>query len=166
MLNVPELMSSLQLDARMDFRNLALVCKNLYSLAIPRLYSTIVLGPTLRERQNYRESLGGFRRKRTPNNVTNDNFRNNPWDYYRDLMLGLVENASGLPAQSVREVEILAFGGHDASIASSFDQNGMLARLVKAFPKLRHFRFARPDALEDTFNALLTTMLIAYARGS
>ena len=125
-------LTELQLDEKEDFYRLALVCKSLNSLAIPRLYSTLQVGPKPQTYADFlRRVTGGPQQKSWARRS----------DDLRSLIDRLVENPRGVQARSVREIEVMGFQDGEKDIASNLEQ--CFANLVKVLPNLQHFRFAQ-----------------------
>jgi hypothetical protein len=112
-----------QLDNKQDLCNLSLVSKNIYHLAIPYLYRTLVLGS----------------RPGTLDDLLLDDYELENLEEAREaqqndllaLTRRLVGNPNGQQAHAVREIEVLA----------SWEHKEELVHLVKALPNLQHFRF-------------------------
>ncbi|OIW33160.1 hypothetical protein CONLIGDRAFT_666507 [Coniochaeta ligniaria NRRL 30616] len=128
------------LDALEDLSNMCLVSKNLYPLAIARLYRTLVLGPRPISFREYLNSLadGSCDEKKE---------RETQWDDSRALIRRLMGDRNREQARAVREVEVVAFQQGEEEFSFEFKQKDGLAALVNALPNLRQFRLlsSKPD---------------------
>lgn len=109
-----------QLDIKQDLCNLSLVSKNIYHLAIPYLYRTLVLGSRLLTWTEYLQDSEDL--EEALETQQNDLLA---------LTRRLVGNPNGQQAHAVREIEVRASWEHKEELVS----------LVKALPNLQHFRF-------------------------
>lgn len=121
-----------QLDSRGDLRNVCLVSKDFHTLAVPRLYGSLVIGP----REQIRSQRNFFRGERDGMKS-----RRRHWREFLELVGRLSQNPDRQDAHAVREVDIARFHRNEQQIAAEFEREDALAALVKALPNLAHFRY-------------------------